>query len=559
MVWQSSPYILLLFVAAVVSFLWGLYGIRNVRRQGRRPHVVAFVVLSFASAIWAAVYAIQIASTTLETALLAYKVLHVGAAMAPPAWFAFALAYSGRSDWLTPVTIAGIVAIPVALLVALPTNPSSIALTAATMEPRGSLIVLITGNGPLYQLHLAYSYVIIVAGILFIVSHALRSATDIWRQSALVVIGALVPLALNVLNVLSITPFGGSTALNWTPVSLSLSTILFGVAIFRYRMFDLTPIASRVVLEQMGDGVIVLDDAERIVDLNPSAETLVGDRHTVLGAGISSHLPQYELLEQGGQTDVSLVEDDGERLFQLTRSPLTKDGLSYGWVVLANDVTDLERQRRELARQNERLDAFSRVVAHDLRNPLAVIGGYTDLAEETGERQHFETIRKQLSHATTFLEDLLLLSQQGEAVEDLQPVPLAAIVEDVRRGIAVADSSLEVETQTDVIVMADGYRLRQVLDNLFRNARDHSDGDVTVYVSELPDGFAVEDTGPGIAADEREHVFEIGFSTREDGSGFGLSIIRDIVEAHGWSIAVVDGATGGGRFEITGVEFVTND
>ncbi len=557
MVWQSSPYILLLFVAAVVSFLWTLYGISNVRTHGRRPHVVAFVVLSFASAIWAAVYAIQLASTTLETALLAYKTLHVGAAMAPPAWFAFALAYSGRSDWLTPVTIAGIVAIPVALLVALPTNPSSLALTAATMEPRGSLTVLVTGNGPLYQLHLAYSYVIIVAGILVIVSHALQSATNIWRQSALVVTGALVPLVLNVLNVLSITPPGSSTALNWTPVSLSLSTILFGVAIFRYRMFDLTPIASRVVLEQMGDGVLVLDDAERIVDLNSSAETLVGDRDAVIGSDVSSHLPQYKLLQQGNQTHVSSVGDDEERLFQLTRSPLSMDGLSYGWVVLANDVTDLERQRRELAKQNERLDAFSRIVAHDLRNPLVVIGGYTDLAEETGETKHFDTIRKHVSHVSTFLEDLLLLSQQGETVEDLRPVPLAAIVEDVRRGIA--DRSLHVETQTDVVVMADWDRLRQVLDNLFRNARDHSDGDVTVYVYELHDGFAVEDTGPGIAADAREHVFDIGFSTREDGSGFGLPIIRDIVEAHGWSIAVTEGAAGGGRFEITGVEFVTSD
>jgi signal transduction histidine kinase len=93
-----------------------------------------------------------------------------------------------------------------------------------------------------------------------------------------------------------------------------------------------------------------------------------------------------------------------------------------------------------------------------------------------------------------------------------------------------------------------------VFENLFRNAVEHAGDDVTITVGTLDGGFYVDDDGPGIPEDERDRVFEAGYSTGEAGTGFGLSIVRDVVEAHGWDIRVVEGADGGARFEITGVE-----
>jgi signal transduction histidine kinase len=66
----------------------------------------------------------------------------------------------------------------------------------------------------------------------------------------------------------------------------------------------------------------------------------------------------------------------------------------------------------------------------------------------------------------------------------------------------------------------------------------------------------VADDGPGIPADEREAVFDAGYSTAEEGNGFGLRIVDQVVAAHGWEIAVTESADGGARFEITGVSFV---
>ncbi|MFD1594513.1 ATP-binding protein, partial [Haloplanus litoreus] len=81
-------------------------------------------------------------------------------------------------------------------------------------------------------------------------------------------------------------------------------------------------------------------------------------------------------------------------------------------------------------------------------------------------------------------------------------------------------------------------------------------GGVTVTVGELPNGFYVEDDGSGIPEANRETIFEAGFSTAEDGTGFGLSIVEQVAEAHGWTVRATDGSDGGARFEMTGVEFV---
>jgi len=107
------------------------------------------------------------------------------------------------------------------------------------------------------------------------------------------------------------------------------------------------------------------------------------------------------------------------------------------------------------------------------------------------------------------------------------------------------------------LIVADDDRLRQLLESLLRNALEHGGEDVTVTVGELADGFYVEDTGPGIPEAERDEVFVAGYSTSEGGTGFGLAIIKRVAEAHGWDIDVTEGSTGGARFEITGVEVVT--
>ncbi len=216
----------------------------------------------------------------------------------------------------------------------------------------------------------------------------------------------------------------------------------------------------------------------------------------------------------------------------------------------------LERldRERQLQRQNERLEEFASVVSHDLRNPLALAVGHLELAREECDSTHLDVVADAHDRMDTLTEDLLRMAREGEHVQETEPVALGAFAETCWQGLATADATLR--SRTDRTIEAKPSRLKQLFENLFANAVEHGGDDVTVWVGPLDGGFYVADDGPGVPADEREAVFDAGYSTSPDGSGFGLSIVRQAAAAHGWEIRVTEGAEGGARFEITGIEVV---
>jgi PAS domain S-box-containing protein len=210
--------------------------------------------------------------------------------------------------------------------------------------------------------------------------------------------------------------------------------------------------------------------------------------------------------------------------------------------------TELRRQRNELRRRNERLDKFASVVSHDLRNPLSVASGRLELAREECDSDHLREVAHAHERIEALVDDLLTLAREGEGSSEPMRVDLANLSEDCWRNVATAGAELRVDAEG--AVAADRKRLQQLLENLFRNSVEHGGGGVTVTVGDLDDGFYVADDGPGIPAEERDRVFEAGYSTAPDGTGFGLSIVERVAEDHGWEVGVADGRDGGARVEV---------
>jgi PAS domain S-box-containing protein len=214
-----------------------------------------------------------------------------------------------------------------------------------------------------------------------------------------------------------------------------------------------------------------------------------------------------------------------------------------------------ELQRKQiteaLQRQNERLEQFASIVSHDLRGPLNVLQGRLELAEETGDPAEFARCFTAVERMDAIIDDVLALSRAGDAIDETEPVEISGVATLAWDAVPTAEAGLDIVT--DATVSADGSRLQQLFENLFRNSVEHGGDDVTVTVGGLEDGFYVEDDGAGIPEAERGEVFESGYSTATDGTGFGLAIVADIAEAHGWAIRVTDAESGGARFEVTGV------
>jgi signal transduction histidine kinase len=242
---------------------------------------------------------------------------------------------------------------------------------------------------------------------------------------------------------------------------------------------------------------------------------------------------------------------------------------SVGRVFLFREVTDQVRRQRELRertaqleRQNERLDQFASIVSHDLRNPLNVAQGRLELAREDPSAEHFDQIDGAIDRMEALIEDVLALAQQTDDVET-ERVDLGRVATEAWTNVDSPDARLECDLAAQVT--GDRSRLLQAFENLFRNAIDHGPKDVTVRVGKLatesagdgidrpPEqfpGFFVADDGPGIPADQRETVFERGYTTDAGGTGLGLAIVQAAVEAHGWAVRVTESSTGGARFEV---------
>lgn len=246
---------------------------------------------------------------------------------------------------------------------------------------------------------------------------------------------------------------------------------------------------------------------------------------------------------------------DSEYTYWETKIAPVVTGDNNEWIVGATrDINERKRRQRELEQQNERLDEFASVVSHDLRNPLQIAEGRLELAQADCDSAHLDNVADALDRMETLIEDVLTLARGGETAKNIETVSVSALAERCWEVVPVEGATLTVEA--DQTVSADQNRLQQLLENLFANAATHGGQEVTVRVGGLADGFYVADDGVGISHEEREDIFEPGYSTTADGTGFGLRIVKKIADAHGWNIRVTDSDDGGARFEFTGVERV---
>ena len=302
-------------------------------------------------------------------------------------------------------------------------------------------------------------------------------------------------------------------------------------------------------------------------------ETLVGeplDRFIVPSDERGSISDIDERVKRGEHLDEEVRREtvDGVRTFILRNTPIDTGDRVRGYASYV-DITqrkererELERTKRRLEdsnealrRKNERLEQFASVVSHDLRNPLTVARLQAEFAEESGGDEHFERLHTSHERMDAMIEDLLLLARAETSVDTDGTVALASRAKRAWEGVRTPGAKLELDLPGASEIRGDPELLGHVFENLFRNAVDHNDRPVTVRVGVLAEngertGFYVEDDGCGIDPDSAGQVTDYGYSTAESGTGFGLSIVAEFVDRHGWELTIGDSTDGGARFEI---------
>jgi signal transduction histidine kinase len=373
-----------------------------------------------------------------------------------------------------------------------------------------------------------------------------------------------------------------------TVLGFAISGVVGLVAIGRFKLLDV-PLARARVVEEIDSGVLVYGRDGTVYDYNERAASLLAlspdvletDVRTVLAdsalelafpASVAPRAASHEQTTGGVPGDRAAAVSDGgvdsvaAYLDGRTVAVEGEDGSSYvelqlsdlhdaaagqpSRVVLLYDVSDRERRKRALEEKNEFLDEFASVVSHDVATPLGVIENKARLVEVTGDPSHAADIYEATERVQALVDELRDLAREGVQVGETTTVDLETVAREAWTSVESTDAALTVADSRTV--EADRSRLRQLFENLFRNAVDHATGDesVEIEVKTTASSFSVADDGPGIPRSEREQVFEQGYTTTEDGSGLGLAIVRRIVEGHGWTVRATESDAGGARFVV---------
>lgn len=224
---------------------------------------------------------------------------------------------------------------------------------------------------------------------------------------------------------------------------------------------------------------------------------------------------------------------------------------------LFRDISEQREYENRLHRQIERLETLAHVLSHDLRNPLNVAQAQVDMAKRADDVERLNKVEEAHDRIEELIDDVLTLIEEGYDVESVEPLELTSLVSECWGTLEMSNATLQVAN--DGIIYADSRRIKNLFENLFKNAVDHGPDDVTVSVGVYEDGFFVADNGPGIPEDERQEVFEAGWTTTGDGTGLGLNIVSEVARAHDWEIEVGESDDGGARFDFTDVEVVVHD
>lgn len=540
-------YRFLLVISMLVSAGTALYVWRHRDRRGALP--LSFV---FASAtLWGVAALVQTTWQSGAVTLATNKVILVSVVVQVLTFLLFALTYTGRDAYVTP-RIVGVLSVEPLVFTALVwTNGAHELIWEATIDAAGNGGVEIVAK-PLFWLHTAYSYGIMGLGIVLIVVFAFRSKYLYQRQATALVVATIAPWVANAFSLFVIGSY------HLTPIAFAFTAVVLTWAVISEDFLDITPVATELILNTLDTAVFVVDDRDRIVDLNETAGELSAfDPDTVVGESIRTLLDdRSELLSvydrlAAAEEPTTHETTIGDRYVRIEMSPLQeRSDRLVGRAFMIVDLTTQREREEELRRRNDQLNQFAGVVSHDLRNPLEVASGSVQLALETGEFEQLERAERAHDRMDQLIEDILELARQDADSVDIETIDLAEAARESWQYVETADATLEL-TATETLD-ADGDRLGQLLENSFRNALEHGGNDVTVTVGPLPNetGFFVADDGPGFGDADMDSLFEAGYTTEDGGTGFGLSIVQEIATAHGWSVDATESEAGGAQLDI---------
>ncbi|MEM1126464.1 MAG: histidine kinase N-terminal 7TM domain-containing protein [Bacteroidota bacterium] len=553
-------------MAAWPALLLLLWMGRVAWQRRAAPGAPFLVALSGLTVGWLLLEVAYVMAPSAALALAFHGATNLTAPWIPMAWYAFALEFTGRADWRRSRALQAGAILGVVTMLIVATMPWH-GLFWATAEAKrfGAFWITDVTYGRYFWIHLYYSWGLVTAGGVYVVTAYVRSLKLYQRLSGWLIVGVGIPLVANVIGVFGLLPVEKS----FTPIAFALGSAAVTKGVLRYRLLDMQPTARSVLIDHMQEGLVAVDTQGRVSDFNPAFEQLTGVRPT-LGQVLGDRLPDLLEALEAPEGELDLSTPDAPRHLRWHATPLGTERQPRGRMILLLDVTALRTALGALEARNRDLDAFAHMVAHDLKNPIHAIHSYATLMDLEGadltddlREEGVATILHTSKKMQSIVEELLLLAGANSEEVERVPLDMAAITgEAVRRLQGLFAGHNAVVEQADAWPVALGHApwVEQVWLNYLTNAVKYGGSPPHVVLgAEALDGgqavrFWVRDNGAGLTPEAQTEAFKPFRRLHEgsaEGHGVGLAIVQRIVEKLGGQVGVESEVGLGSTFYFT--------
>jgi diguanylate cyclase (GGDEF)-like protein len=393
---MSAPLLSFAFISILSALVSLTASIATWRRSA--PGSSALSLLLLAMAIWAGGYGTRWMDISLEAKLFWFKVMFIGVSGVPTLFLIFSLGLIRNETWLTPRRLTLLSIQPVTSLLLHWTNQYHhfVYLSIRLVQENGSVVMELT-RGPWYFVNVLYSYTVIATGFFLMSQGAWRLGPLYRSQYRLILVASLLPWVASIISELNVITFYN---VDLTPMTFGLSGIIYAFSILQTHFMDLIPVARSHLIENMSDGVMVLDAQNRVVDINPAMEALL---EKPLSFYLGKSAP--EILDGWMQKDNILREAETHAELKVPRNPpryldlrvtplYDRDHLLNGRLMVFRDVTERKQNEKSLRYANERLQGQlieigllqSKLREQAIRDPLTNLFNRRYL-EETLDRE----------------------------------------------------------------------------------------------------------------------------------------------------------------------------
>ncbi len=526
-----------------------------------------FSTLMFFISIWSIAYGFELASSALEQMLFFIKIEYLGISFLPAIWIIFVIKFINKNEWLLKGNLFLILLFPIIdFLLVVTNNYHFLHYKTIELDNSGAFPLLSITPGIAYIIHTVFFYFMLILGIYLLVNTLRKGYLIYKKQYISIIFAALIPWLANLVYLLGYRPFGH---IDLTPYAFIITSSTIAFSLLRHSLFNLIPIAREKVIENMSEGVIVIDWQYRILDVNAIVLKFLNTIDTaIIGKNILEIIEDSNLLKDKLQlaNGKHFILNTHNRVFDITVSEINPmKGVYKGNLLIFRDITESELAKEKLEKQTQQLEELNKlkdklfsIIAHDLKAPFASLVSMLRIVSEDGLspeefKQYLPKLTENVDYTSTLLENLLNWSKsQIDAVKIVvEPILLKDLVDAEITFFNKLSSEKNIQIinniASDYLLNADKNTVQLVFRNLFSNAIKFCKSNDSIMVStQVINGeetVVFKDTGIGMSADKVKKLFGgETFTTlgtdNEKGTGLGLLLCKDFLNKTGGKIHV---------------------